>query len=308
MAQLIEAVNLSRFYGRRCAVNDISFGLSKGQVLGFLGVNGAGKTTTMQMLSGNLAPSSGTVRINGFDLQSQAKQAKHELGYLPDVPPLYKELTVQEFLAYCARLHGLPKHAVPKAIAYVQERCGLPGIGKRLIGNLSKGYQQRVGIAQAILHNPKVIILDEPTVGLDPLQIREIRTLIRELGQDHGVILSTHILAEVAESCSHVQIIHQGRLVLNDSIAGLKHMMGTGILQVSTRLPADVAVLAAIPGVNSVETITNQQIKIHFSTADNPSQRITGAIIAAGWELLELTPVQTSIEDIFINLTQGRPS
>ena len=186
MTQLISVEHLSRYYGKHCAVNDVSFTLAPGEVLGFLGPNGAGKTTTMQMLCGNLAPSSGQININGFDLQAQPKLAKRSLGYLPDTPPLYKELSVQEFLHYCAKLHGVAKQAIVPAINTVKERCGLTGVSERLIANLSKGFQQRVGIAQAILHNPDVIILDEPTVGLDPIQIREIRSLIRELGQDHG--------------------------------------------------------------------------------------------------------------------------
>lgn len=308
MTLLIEASHLSRYYGKHCAVNDVSFTLNNGEVLGFLGVNGAGKTTTMQMLSGNLAASAGSIRINGFDLQSHAKQAKQQLGYLPDVPPLYRELTVLEYLRYCAQLHGLAKHAATAAITYAQARCGLTPVSKRLIANLSKGYQQRIGIAQAILHNPKVIILDEPTVGLDPLQIREIRALIRELGQDHGVILSTHILTEVAETCSHVQIIHQGQLLLSDSITGLQQRMGCRILQITTRLPVDTAVLLAIPGVIAIETLNNQQLKIQHSSDHNPSQQITETIIAAGWELQELTPMPTSIEDIFIQLTEGHPA
>ena len=226
MTNLIEAEHLTRYYGKQCAVNDVSFTLAKGEVLGFLGANGAGKTTTMQMLCGNLAPSAGQIKINGFDLLDQPKAAKLSLGYLPDTPPLYKELTVQEFLLYCAQLHGIAKNSIIDAINRAKERCGLTEVADRLIANLSKGFQQRVGIAQAILHNPEVIVLDEPTVGLDPIQIREIRTLIRELGQDHGVILSTHILTEVQESCSHVQIIHQGQLILNETIAGLNRANG----------------------------------------------------------------------------------
>ena len=304
MAELITAEHLSRYYGKHCAVNNVSFTLAHGEVLGFLGPNGAGKTTTMQMLCGNLAPSSGQIQINGFDLQTQPKQAKRSLGYLPDTPPLYKDLSVQEFLHYCARLHGVAKQAAAAAVGNAQERCGLTEVSRRLIANLSKGYQQRVGIAQAILHNPDVIILDEPTVGLDPIQIREIRALIRELGRDHGVILSTHILSEVQESCSHVQIIHQGQLILKESIAGLNRRMNTGSLQITTRLKPDAGVLLAIPGVSSVETLAGHQLRIYHNVADDPAQRIAETIIAAGWKLLELTPVKKSMEDIFIALTR----
>lgn len=304
MTPLIEAEHLTRYYGKHCAVNDVSFTLAKGEVLGFLGANGAGKTTTMQMLCGNLAPSAGQIKINGFDLLDQPKAAKLNLGYLPDTPPLYKELTVQEFLLYCARLHGIAKSAELAAINRAKERCGLSDVADRLIANLSKGFQQRVGIAQAILHNPEVIVLDEPTVGLDPIQIREIRALIRELGQDHGVILSTHILTEVQESCSHVQIIDQGQLILNETIAGLNRQMDTGTLQVVTRLAPDTNRLLTIPGVSSIETIAENRIKIHHSVTANPAEQIAEQIIAAGWGLQELTPVKRSMEDIFISLTK----
>jgi ABC-2 type transport system ATP-binding protein len=221
MSLLVEAKQLYRYYGKHCAVQNVSFSLRKGQVLGFLGANGAGKTTTMSMLCGNLAPSSGEIRINGVDLLDNPVAAKQYIGYLPDQPPLYKDLTVNEFLHYCAQLHRVPKGEVAAAVAVAQQRCGLNEVTNRLIGQLSKGYQQRVGIAQAILHNPPLIVLDEPTVGLDPIQIKEIRSLIKELGVEHGVILSTHILSEVQETCTDVQIIHQGQLVLNKTLAEL---------------------------------------------------------------------------------------
>jgi len=304
MTTLIEAEHLYRYYGKHCAVHDVSFTLSKGEVLGLLGPNGAGKTTTMQMLCGNLAPSAGQIRINGFDLLDQPKSAKSSLGYLPDTPPLYRELSVQEFLHYCAQLHGIPRNSIRQAIDRAKERCGLVDVEDRLITNLSKGFQQRVGIAQAILHNPEVIILDEPTVGLDPIQIREIRALIRELGEDHGIILSTHILTEVQESCSHVQIIHQGQLILNETIAGLKQRMNTGIVRVTTRLTPNAAVLLTLPGVASIDKVTEHQIKIHHSMTDNTVERIAETIIASGWGLQELMPIKQSMEDIFITLTQ----
>jgi ABC-2 type transport system ATP-binding protein len=304
MTILIEAGHLTRYYGKQCAVNDVSFTLNKGEVLGFLGPNGAGKTTTMQMLCGNLAPSSVQIRINGYDLLDQPKSAKSSLGYLPDIPPLYKELTVQEFLRYCAQLHGIAGKYTTQSITRVKERCGLTDVANRLIANLSKGFQQRIGIAQAILHNPAVIVLDEPTVGLDPIQIREIRALIRELGEDHGVILSTHILTEVQESCSRVQIIHQGQLILNESIEGLDRQMNTGTLQVTTRLAPDVSSLLAIPGVCSIENLNENRFRIHHKVNSFPAERIAEHIIVAGWGLQELTPIKKSIEDIFISLTR----
>ena len=183
MNELIQVDQLTRFYGDHCAVDNVSFALRKGEILGFLGPNGAGKSSTMQMICGNLAPTSGQIRVNGIDILDNPKDAKRELGYLPEIPPVYRELTVDEYLGYCARLHGIPRDRQKAALEQAKDRCGLTDVGERLIGNLSKGYQQRVGIAQAILHMPAVIILDEPTVGLDPLQIREIRELIRELGK-----------------------------------------------------------------------------------------------------------------------------
>ena len=304
MANLIEVENLSRYYGKYCVVNNISFTLSKGEVVGFLGPNGAGKTTTMQMLSGNLAPSSGLIKINGFDLLNAPLKAKRSLGYLPDIPSLYKDLTVQEFLHYCAQLQGITKQAIYPIIDKTVERCSLQTVSKRLIANLSKGFQQRVGIAQAILHNPEVIILDEPTVGLDPIQIKEIRALIKELGKDHGIILSTHILPEVQETCSHVQIINNGKIILNESIFELNRTMTQGCLQVITRTPVDNTILLAIPYVTRIEEIAHNRHNIHYSMKGNPTHQIAETIIAKGWGLEEMTPIKKSMEDIFLALTQ----
>lgn len=299
---LIEAKNLSRYYGHHCAVNNVSFTLTKGEVLGFLGPNGAGKTTTMQMLSGNLAPSAGEIRINGFDLLDQPKQAKQCLGYLPDTPPLYKELTVDEFLTYCAKLHGLSTKEISHALDLAKARCGLINVADRLITNLSKGYQQRVGIAQAILHNPEIIILDEPTVGLDPIQIKEIRALIKELGNDHGIILSTHILSEVQESCSHVQIFNQGQLILSETIEQLNQRMNTGSIKVTTRTAITLDLFSTISSINAIEDLTDNHYLIHHDNRHNPIESIAEIIVNAHYGLMELTPVKQSMEDIFISL------
>jgi ABC-2 type transport system ATP-binding protein len=210
---LVQCEHLERRYNNIVAVRGVSFEVNRGEVLGFLGPNGAGKSSTMNMLTGVIAPSAGEIRICGTDLLEWPREAKRNIGYLPEKPPLYPELTVNEYLGYCARLRGVARHAVPDSVERAGTRCGLEAHGRRLIGNLSRGYQQRVGIAQAIVHRPQLIILDEPTVGLDPNQIREIRTLIAELGLEHGVILSTHILSEVRATCSRVQIMHLGRLV-----------------------------------------------------------------------------------------------
>ena len=255
MNTLIEVNNLTRQFGDHCAVDDVSFSLNKGEVLGFLGPNGAGKSTTMKMICGNLSPTAGEIKINGYDILDQPKLAKAELGFLPEIPPLYSDLTVDEFLSYCAKLHGLRKKAIKQSVIRGKLKCGLSDVGNRLIANLSKGYQQRVGIAQAILHNPSVIILDEPTVGLDPIQILEIRELIRELGKEHSVILSTHILPEVQHSCSRVQIIHRGKLVLNESIDGLSQRMTSSSLLVRFSEQPELDLIQALDHVTGIEAL-----------------------------------------------------
>jgi ABC-2 type transport system ATP-binding protein len=307
MTHLIQVEQLYRYYGSHCAVDNVSFTLEKGEILGFLGPNGAGKSSTMQMITGNLAPTSGQILINGIDILDHPKEAKRELGYLPEIPPVYRELTVDEYLDYCARLHQVPRDKINSVVSQAKERCGLSDVGERLIGNLSKGYQQRVGIAQAILHTPAVIILDEPTVGLDPIQIREIRELIRDLGQEHGIILSTHILPEVQESCTRVQIIHQGKLVLNDSIEGLEKQMRASSLVLETREIPESQRLTVIDGVQTVENLEERRCRIFHDKDKNPAERIAETVVSLGWGLLELTPERRTMEEIFIDITRHTP-
>lgn len=218
----VSAQNLCRNFGNYAAVRGVDLELKQGQVLGLLGPNGAGKTSTLRMLTGNLAPSVGSIKICGVDLLDKPRDAKAHIGYLPETPPLYQDMTVDEYLRFVAKLHRVQRQEIQIALDGVKQRCGLNEVGKRLISTLSKGYQQRVGIAQAIIHDPDVIILDEPTVGLDPNQMREIRALICELGAQHSVILSTHILSEVEVVCDQVKIMHQGRIIFSDTRAGLK--------------------------------------------------------------------------------------
>lgn len=304
MSTLVEVNNLVRNYGDLCAVDDVSFSLNKGEVLGFLGPNGAGKSTTMKMICGTLAPTAGEIKINGYDILEDPKLAKAELGFLPEIPPLYRELTVDEFLTYCAKLHGLRKHAVHAAVKHGKEKCGLEEMSHRLIANLSKGYQQRVGIAQAILHNPSVIILDEPTVGLDPIQIMEIRELIKTLGNEHSVILSTHILPEVQQSCDRVQIIHHGKLVLSESIENLNKQMSSSSLHVRFKTPADPKLIEQIAGVVSIDPQDERLYRVHHQQQNNPAAAIAEMAVANSWGLLELTPEKHSMEEIFLSLTQ----
>ncbi len=299
---LIRAEHLTRYYSGTCAVNDVSFELAKGEVLGFLGPNGAGKSSTMQIISGNLAPSAGSVSILGIDLLDQPKRAKAAIGYLPERPPVYRELTVDEYLDYCARLNRIARGDKARAIATAKDRCGLGDVGPRLIGNLSKGFQQRVGIAQAIIHTPALVILDEPTVGLDPNQIREIRTLIRELGEDHGIILSTHILPEVQATCNRVQIIHQGRLVFSDTIEGLEQGLNASSFLVHFENAPAITALQQIAGVERVEALADGRFRIHHADA-NPVEAVLEQAVSNHWRLCELTPERRTLEQIFVELT-----
>ena len=299
----VEASELNRVYGSNAVVRDVNFTLSKGEVLGFLGPNGAGKSTTMKMLTGNLAPTSGSVKICGIDIIEQPKEAKALIGYLPETPPLYKELTVDEMLTLSARLHGVSRAGVRKAVQVAKERCGLTEMSSRLIENLSKGYQQRVGIAHAIIHNPMVVILDEPTVGLDPIQIRDIRALIKELGGEHSVILSTHILPEVEMVCDHVQIIHKGQLVFNGSIDILRQYRHGNRLQVCLRKAPALDALLGIEGVIEVQEKGGGRFQISFSEGSSPAEAIVQAAVANDWGLYQINPDQTSLEEVFVQLT-----
>lgn len=302
---LLTVKHLSRLYGSTAAVNNISFHLNKGEVLGFLGPNGAGKSTTMQIITGNLAPSTGQIDICGFDLLDSAKQAKANIGYLPEQPPLYREFTVDEYLSFCAQLNRIEKSNQASALAKAKERCGLTEVGHRLINNLSKGYQQRVGIAQAIIHSPKIVVLDEPTVGLDPIQIREIRKLIRELAEDHGVILSTHILPEVQMTCDRVQIINHGQLVYSDDINHLHRRMRSNSLILGLNNTPAESELKLLAGIDDVEILSNTRFRLSHAIENSPAENIAKIAADKNWGLFEIRPEQKTLEQVFVELTSG---
>ncbi len=298
---LIQASALNRYYGKYHAVSDFNLTLHKGEVLGLLGPNGAGKSTTMQMLTGNISPSLGEIKINGVDLLDDPKKAKQSIGYLPEQPPVYRDMTANEFLKYCAALHDIPKDESQTAIDSAIERCGLGNVSNKLIANLSKGYQQRVGIAQAILHRPDVVILDEPTVGLDPIQITEIRALIRELGKDHSVILSTHILPEVQAVCDRVQIIKQGKTVFSDTFEQLEQRQSAPVLMVGFESAIDAKELSALAGVKNVQALGEERYRLSYEKSPVASD-VFQLSVAKGWKLHELNQQTESLEQIFMNL------
>jgi ABC-2 type transport system ATP-binding protein len=300
---LISARGLSRRYGTKLAVQDISLELRTGDILGLLGPNGAGKSTTLRMLSGCLAPSSGSVQINGIDLAEEPKQAKTAMGYLPEHPPIYPELTVDEYLRYCARLHGVPRARADEALKSAKQDCGLSDVGGRIIGNLSKGYQQRVGLAQAIIHRPPVIILDEPTVGLDPIQIREIRKLIADLSKQHSVILSSHILTEIQATCSRVVIINRGRLVFSAAMTELQVQAQANIITLGLRKPPTLDSLSGIGGVKTARQLTDGRIQVECLPGQDLREILAERAVRNGWGLYEIHAARKTLEEIFVELT-----
>lgn len=309
---MIEVTNLTKKYGSHIAVDHLSFRVEKGQIYGFLGPNGAGKSTTMNILTGYLAATEGTVTIDGKDIQKEPEETKRRIGYLPELPPLYMEMTVQEYLAFVAELKKVPKKERGEQITEVMEMTQIADIKRRLIRNLSKGYRQRVGLAQAILGYPDVIILDEPTVGLDPKQIIEIRDLIRRLGENHTIILSSHILSEVSAVCDHIMIISHGKLVASDSPEGLKKLM-SGSMELQLIVKGDGAqvmqTLNGIENVDMVENLGEQKdgcVKVKAVSRENVDirQEVFYALAEARLPIMEMTHPEKSLEDIFLELTE----
>lgn len=312
---MLEVEHLTRRYGPITAVDDISFQTRPGEILGFLGPNGAGKTTTMRMITGYLPPTSGEVRIEGAGLRRNPLAAKRKIGYLPELPPLYPELTVKDYLNFVARLRQVPARERKAAVERALDRCSLADVGGRVIGRLSKGYRQRVGIAQAILHNPRLLIFDEPTAGLDPRQILETRQLIRGLAGDHTVILSTHILSEAANTCQRVIIINRGKLVAVDSPENLtRRVKQADTLMISVRGAgaAAQAAIAQLAGVSKAELVSEQEgvARLRVESKDlSTREAIARALVEGGYGLLELREVELTLEEIFLSLTgSARPA
>lgn len=304
---MIEAKDLTRRYGDFTAVREVSFTVADGEILGILGPNGAGKTTTIRMITGFLPPSAGQVTVNGYDLIEEPDKAKQELGYLPENVALYNEMRVHEYLAFRGRLHGMKRAAAGEAISEILRRCLLSDVEGQIIGTLSKGYRQRVGLAAAILHGPRVLVLDEPTVGLDPKQIIAIRELIRELGQDRTLLLSTHILPEVEQLCDRVLIIDRGRLVADGTPAELRQRAaGHSMLRLEIKqAPSNaVDVLSQLPGVVGAERQDGSDIVQLTCTAENDLREVAfRTAVEQGWVLLELREKKASLEDVFVRLT-----
>jgi ABC-2 type transport system ATP-binding protein len=312
---MIKVEDLTKRYARTVAVDNISFEVNKGQIVGFLGPNGAGKTTTMRVLTCFLPPTSGTASVAGYDVMEHPLEVKKRIGYLPETPPLYPEMEVSEYLTFVGRLKGIGKGDIARRVDETMGRCAIGDVRSKLIGKLSKGYRQRVGLAQAILHNPDVLILDEPTSGLDPKQIIEIRDLLKNLAGEHTIILSTHILSEVEHSCERVIIIDRGKVVATDSVANLTNRLrGSEAVAVvvenenGSPNPSDVQQrLEQVPGVSRVLMKDSKNGRLAFEIEGLQGRHVRAdvarSVVNAGWNLSELRAVGLSLEEIFLQLT-----
>ncbi len=311
---MIEVEKLCKIYGSTLALQDVSFSVKPGEILGFLGPNGAGKTTTLRILSGYLPATSGTAQIAGYDVHEQSMAVRQCIGYLPETPPLYPDMTVESFLYFVARLKQVNRSDRKKNVESAIERCGLGDRSQQQIRKLSKGYRQRVGIAQAIVHDPPVIVLDEPTVGLDPRQIIEVRNLIKSLAGDHTIILSTHILPEVSMTCDRVTIINRGQVVATGSLETLMAELTAGSgyeLEVEGELtPQNLAIIEQINGVKSLQTLetletelSRHQLRVICQPQTEPGPEIVAALVLAGLNLYEMRRTRASLEEVFLQLT-----
>jgi len=312
---VIEVQHLTKRYGRVTAVDDVSFKVERGEILGFLGPNGAGKTTTMRVLTGYMPATSGRALVAGFDVFDQPLEAKRRTGYLPETPPLYPEMTVREYLTFVSQIKGVPAGERKAKVDAAMERTRVADMAERHCAKLSKGYRQRVGLAQALLHNPDVLILDEPTAGLDPKQISETRELIKALAGDHTIILSTHILPEVSQTCQRVVIINRGKVVAVDTPTNLTRRLSGEealYLQVDPLGQEAMPLLATIPGVMRVTAREQHDgvagFEVEYEAGRDIRRDLARTVVEAGWGLLELRPLSLSLEDVFLQLTtEERP-
>ena len=304
---MVEVKDLCKDYGPVRAIDHVSFKLNRGDVVGFLGPNGAGKSTTMKIITGFMAPSSGEARVAGYDVFENPLEVKKHIGYLPETPPVYGDMFVRDYLTYVAEIKKVPAADVKRFVDRAIEKTHLQSVSKRLIGVLSKGFKQRVGIAQALVSNPDVLILDEPTVGLDPKQVAEIRDLIKELRGHHTIILSTHILSEVQAVCDKAIIINKGKIVAEDSIENLGRLeKGSAALKVRLRQTADVnSLLASVPGLIGV-TGSGQSWEIRFNGDDNVHDEILAKLVGSKTGVLEFSQKKMDLEDVFLKLTYGQ--
>ena len=305
---MIEVRGLTKSYGPYRAINGLNFSVKKGEVVGFLGPNGAGKTTTMKIITGFMAPTSGEVKVAGYDVFVDPIEVKKRIGYLPENPPVYLDMTVQEYLRFVAQLKMVPKDKITQFVDHAMEKTHLGEVRKRLIQNLSKGFRQRVGIAQALVSDPELLILDEPTVGLDPKQVAEIRKLIKELSGQHTIVLSTHILPEVQASCERVIIINRGHIVAEDSLEGLSRRMvgGKRIHLRLRRTTGDIAgALKKTPGVISVRLQDRNEVEVDVDDNEDTIEKIATTVVQQGLGLLEMRMAAANLEDIFIQLTSN---
>jgi ABC-2 type transport system ATP-binding protein len=307
---MIEVQSLTKRYGPVTAVSDVSFRVEAGEILGFLGPNGAGKTTTMRVITGYMPASDGKVIVAGYDVFDKPLEAKRRTGYLPELPPLYPDMTVREYLTFVAKIKGVPTREVKSRVDEAMAKTRVADMASRHCAKLSKGYKQRVGLAQALLHNPEVLVLDEPTAGLDPKQIIETRQLIRDLGGSHTIILSTHILPEVSQTCQRVVIINKGRVVAVDTPDNLtSRLRGSETMFLQVAGPAETVqkALTTVPGVSRVSATTNREgvteVEVDSERGRDVRRELSSAVVGGGWGLLELRPMRMSLEDIFLSLT-----
>jgi ABC-2 type transport system ATP-binding protein len=312
---LITVENLSKRYATKTAIEGMSFQVEKGEILGFLGPNGAGKTTTMRIITGYMPASEGTVRVDGYDVFDNPLDVRRRIGYLPENPPLYLEMTVTGYLRFVAKIKGVPKDKIHQEVARVMERASIADVKERIIAKLSKGYKQRVGIAQALLNDPPVLILDEPTIGLDPKQIHEVRELVKDLAGQHTVVLSTHILPEVEQTCHRVIIIDRGKIVAVDTPQNLRlQLQGAERVSIEVQGPASdiISKLKAMPGVVNIQKIaendSRHRLQVEGELRKDIRSDLARTIVQNGWGLYELQSATMSLEDIFLKLTTAEES